>query len=84
MSDSFKYPSIIWTVIKSISSGTSDCVLPHSCKLENQIFTNKISILYKQWQMAHNFSDPQEKLPFDLNFAPITINEIHEALNKDL
>lgn len=34
--------------------------------------------------MAHNFSDPQEKLPFDLNFAPITINEIHEALNKDL
>lgn len=32
--------------------------------------------------MAHNFSDSNEKMPYDFNFAPITINEVREALKK--
>lgn len=32
--------------------------------------------------MAHNFSNSNEKMSYDLNFAPITINEVCEALKK--
>lgn len=45
MSDSLNNPSKFWKVIKSMSSGTGNSVLPQSLKLENEIIKDKTSML---------------------------------------
>ena len=97
MSD-MKNTSKFWKVFKSMSSSTSDSVLPKEIRVENEIITDKTKMLYilnqhfiasdklfeKEMPLktAQNSSYAEQKLPFDFNVTPITINEVRDALKK--
>ena len=97
MSD-MKNTSKFWKVFKSMSSSTSDSVLPKEIRVENEIITDKTKMLYilnqhflasdklfeKEMPLktAQNSSYSEQKLPFDFNVTPITINEVRDALKK--
>jgi hypothetical protein len=97
MSD-MKNTSKFWKVFKSMSSSTSESVLPKEIRMENEIITDKTKMLYilnqhfiasdklfeKEMPLktAQNSSYSEQKLPFDFNVTPITINEVRDALKK--
>jgi hypothetical protein len=77
---------------------SSDIVLPKEIRVENDIITDKtkmLSILNQHFiasgklfekemplKTAQNSSYSEQKLLFDFNVTPITINEVRDALKK--